>query len=63
MNNEQSSMQLFGTARGCFEENCAVANSKKDQLAFNLNRGLLAFLDAVERELSGIRSDIRRIQR
>jgi hypothetical protein len=59
---EYSPEQLFGIARNCFEENCKAA-LRKDNVSFNLNRGLLALVSAVERQLQHIRSDVGRIPR
>jgi hypothetical protein len=63
VNITHSASQLFGIARNCFTENINAASQAHDTASFNLNRGLLAFLEAVERELSDIRSDVGRIPR
>ena len=54
MNTNYTPAQSFGIARNCFQENCDTTTADKDPLFFNLNRGLLALVDAVEAELSHI---------
>ena len=55
--------QIFGIARACFEENCTITLKNKDKTMFNLNRGLLALVEAGQRELDAIGSDVGRIPR
>jgi hypothetical protein len=62
MDTNYTAMQLFGIARNCFQENCDKTSQSKDNLSFNLNRGLLALVDAVEAELQHIHSKLGRIE-
>jgi hypothetical protein len=63
MNTAFNHAQLFDQARMCFVEHMDIAQKRKDDAAFNLSRGLLAMMEALEQELSQIQSAIRRIDK
>jgi hypothetical protein len=52
MNTQSNYAQLFDQARMCFVEHMDSAQKRNDDAAFNLSRGLLAMMEAIEQVVS-----------